>query len=458
MRSQKASKIRGKSTERYSRKEFGTRDQYEEEAVPQFKPNSKAKREAIVQGFSKLWESLWTSSVHLDSALSKLPPQTKSILAQLLPSILMRPVSQAEALGVGVPSGEPWSLNPQNLGQWRPAPLMMERMYELMTQGNPSVDPVRGDFPEEMLKEWESSWGIDCVRHLVDTLGRPAPLSLRANREFGVEALIQGLKSDAQIAVRIEPSSFAPLGVRLSGYAPVLKSELYQKGAFEIQDEGSQWMALFALWPERFGSVLSEKPMSVGVSQLRFDSLPRFKSSLTVVDACAGAGGKSLAIADALGGKGKVFAYDISVKKLQALKRRASKTQLRNIHVAPVTEGAEEAHVEKFKDTADIVLVDAPCSGWGVLRRNPDIKWRQSKEVLERMPQVQARLLSVYSRLVAPGGRLVFGVCTFRLAETRDIVRDFLVKHPEFTAQEGGFFGPGPCDGFFMQSFTRNSG
>ena len=122
-----------------------------------------------------------------------------------------------------------------------------------------------------------------------------------------------------------------------------------------------------------------------------------------------------------------------------------------------MTEGAEEAHVERFKESADIVLVDAPCSGWGVLRRNPDIKWRQGKDVLDRMPKIQTRLLDVYSRLVAPGGRLVFGVCTFRMAETRDIVDSFLSSHPEFVAQEGGFLGPGPCDGFFMQSFKKKS-
>ena len=201
--------------------------------------------------------------------------------------------------------------------------------------------------------------------------------------------------------------------------------------------------------------LLSARAMFGFLSSVRLGAFPRVKSSYTVVDACAGAGGKSLAIADALGGKGKVFAYDTSIKKLQALRRRASKTQLRNIHAAPVVEGAEEAHVEPFRETADLVLVDAPCSGWGVLRRNPDIKWRQSKEVLDRMPKIQLRLLSVYSRLVAPGGRLVFGVCTFRMAETREVVQEFLSQNPDFTAQEGGFFGPGPCDGFFMQSFSK---
>ncbi len=444
-----AVKIRSKMNIRINKKE------------PKVKARSisqaKNKREAMVLSFEKLWSSLWASSVHLDSALSKLPPQSKSVLAQLIPSILMSPASQAEALGVGVPHGEPWSLTPESLGGWRPAPLMLERLYELMTQGTPQVDPMMEDFPPHMVDEWEATWGRETALALIDTLGRPAPLSLRVNRSFGVDAVLKGLKSDGQLPVRIEPSTFAPLGIRLSGYAPVLKSEWYQKGAFEIQDEGSQWMALFALWPERFGFLLSEHPGQVRRGIPLIDSLPKMKSALTVVDACAGAGGKSLAIADALEGRGKVFAYDTSLKKLQALRRRAARTQLRNIQTSVVSDGAEEVHVGRFKGSADIVLVDAPCSGWGVLRRNPDIKWRQGADVLERMPRLQARLLSVYSGLVAPGGRLVFGVCTFRAAETRDIVRGFLAEHPEFTSNEGGFLGPGPCDGFFMQSFSRRS-
>jgi 16S rRNA (cytosine967-C5)-methyltransferase len=173
------------------------------------------------------------------------------------------------------------------------------------------------------------------------------------------------------------------------------------------------------------------------------------------VDACAGAGGKSIALADALKGKGRIFAYDTSLKKLQALRRRATRAGLNNIQAVQVEEGNEAAIVNQFNGTAQVVLVDAPCSGWGVLRRNPDIKWRQSSEVLLKMPEIQFRLLSQYSNLVSVGGRLVFGVCTFRKEETVNIVKRFLASHSNFSPQEGGFLGPGPCDGFFMQAFTR---
>ncbi len=298
--------IKSSKTKRVAPKK-GRRSEVEGEVPVETKASTKAKREAMVLGFAKLWGSLWSSSTHLDSALSKLPPQTKGILAQLLPIVLMRPASQAEALGIGVPMGQPWSLNSDSLSQWRPASLMMERMYEMMSQGVPQVDPMREDFPADMITEWETTWGKEIASQLVDTLGRSAPLSLRVNQEFGVNTVLKGLKTDHQLAVRIEPSTFAPLGIRLAGYAPVLKSELYQKGSFEIQDEGSQWMALFALWPELFGGLLTDRPGRVKVIPSTPKSLPRVKSSLTVIDACAGAGGKSLAIADAFGWSRKGF-------------------------------------------------------------------------------------------------------------------------------------------------------
>jgi 16S rRNA (cytosine967-C5)-methyltransferase len=254
--------------------------------------------------------------------------------------------------------------------------------------------------------------------------------------------------------VKAEVSDFAPMGVRLSGYAAVLGNDLFKEGQFEIQDEGSQLMALFALWPDLFAPMLSKKPGAVRVPAKPIQ-IPKDVPAWTVVDACAGAGGKSLALADAMGGKGRLYAYDTSITKLQALRRRATRSGFNNIQAVQVKEGAESEAVGKFKRRAHAVLVDAPCSGWGVLRRNPDIKWRQDPAALDRMPEIQFRLLSEYSQLVAGEGRLIFGVCTFRKAETTDVVERFLSAHPEFEAGPGGFFGPGPCDGFFMQAFTR---
>jgi 16S rRNA (cytosine967-C5)-methyltransferase len=396
--------------------------------------------------FDKLWESLFTSPVHLDSALSKLPAPTKNSLARILPRILMRPASLAEELGVGLPEGEPWSLSPEKLAGWRPARLMTERLLPLLTGSLPEPPTLAEDFPPWM----------ELPPALRDALATEPPLSLRVSRRFKPDEVIAKLKK-SELPVRIQRSVHAPQGVVLSGYAPVLGSASYKEGAFEIQDEGSQLMAAFALWPELVAPLLSREPGLVTAASA--PKLPSTVPAWTVVDACAGAGGKSLALADLLGGKGRLYSYDISDKKLQALRRRARHAGVTNIQPVLVKSEAEQEVVSRFRRRANVVLVDAPCSGWGVLRRNPDIKWRQDRSALERLPILQTRLLSVYADLVAPGGRLVYGACTFRPAETRDTVSRFLEERGnEFKETEGGFFGPGPTsDGFFMQAFLRKS-
>ena len=182
---------------------------------------------------------------------------------------------------------------------------------------------------------------------------------------------------------------------------------------------------------------------------------PSISSSYKIIDACAGAGGKSLAMADAVQGKARVFSYDISERKLQALKKRAQRSDLRNIQTRAVTEGEEESELRAFFETADRVLVDAPCSGWGVLRRNPDMKWRQSADYLKRVPDLQLRLLNAYSKLVKPGGFLTYGLCTFRTAETEEVVEKFSAQNPQFKKGRGGYLGPDYCDGFFMQNWVK---
>jgi 16S rRNA C967 or C1407 C5-methylase (RsmB/RsmF family) len=415
---------------------------------------------AVLKAFDELWKEIFSSPVHLDSALAKRIPKIKSVLAQIVPSFLLRPASTAEAVGVGMPELEPWTLAGPKLAAWRPARLVAERLHSSMIRGAVMPEPVEQDFPPRMIEEWKRDWGNDVAAGLVATLAREAPLSLRAARVEGAETLLKKLGAKRKLPVKAQISDVSPMGVRLAGYVPVLSGdwgrELHEKGAFEIQDEGSQLMAFFALWPELFAARLQKRPGAFEKS-FKLPELPKDTQAWNVVDACAGAGGKTLALGDALHGKGRVYAYDVSVKKLQALKRRASRAGLRNVQAVPVPEGKEAESLSRFRRTAQVVLVDAPCSGWGVLRRNPDIKWRQDDASLERMPALQKRLLGQYGELVAPGGRLVFGVCTFRKAETLDVVEAFLKEHPDFTAGPGGYVGPGPTDGFFMQAFERRA-
>jgi 16S rRNA C967 or C1407 C5-methylase (RsmB/RsmF family) len=451
------SRIKPRKPSRDSRQDFEAEfeeegDEQENRTDERVEQKKAVKVEVVSKAFQKLWSEMFQGTTHLDSALSKTSKNLKSILAQITPAILLRPVSSAQAMGIGVPADEPWKLNSQGLANWRPATLLAERMYGMLERGRLQVEAENEDFPPAMREEWTSTWGKSVTEELTQTLSQDPPLSLRASGRVGAAELLKKLKST--VPVKTQVSDFAPFGVRLASYSPVLGSDIYKEGGFEIQDEGSQVMALFALWPDRFAKVLTTKPGRVAAYSF---TLPKETPAWTVVDACAGAGGKSLAIADALRGKGRVYAYDTIASKLSALRRRAKNAQLNNIQTVAVVEGKESEVAKRFRARADVVLVDAPCSGWGVLRRNPDIKWRQTREVLERMPVIQKRLLAAYAPLVAPGGRLVFGVCTFRKAETLDIVADFLSAHPDFTRGEGGFLGPGPCDGFFMQAFQKRS-
>jgi 16S rRNA (cytosine967-C5)-methyltransferase len=176
---------------------------------------------------------------------------------------------------------------------------------------------------------------------------------------------------------------------------------------------------------------------------------------MTVIDACAGAGGKTLAIADLMGGRGRVFAYDIFASKISALKRRIGKAQMTNAKAIKLEPGEEMETLAPFIGQADAVLVDAPCSGWGVLRRNPDAKWKENFAEIEKLPPLQTHLLDLYSKLVRPGGRLVYSLCTFRKDESEGVVTRFQTDHPEFIPIGGGYLGPAQTDGFFIQIWEK---
>jgi 16S rRNA (cytosine967-C5)-methyltransferase len=423
------------------------------ETRPRYKQKPLNKKEMIMKAFDDLWVSLFSSPVHLDSLLSKQPKPMKSSLARMVSPILLRPVSEAESFGVGVQPGEPWSAK---LSAWKTASLTASRTYDSLSNPPENPAPMREDFPPYMVEALEKDHGAEIAKNLYSTLGREAPMSLRSTRKWGGERLIKELRKETDFPVKVEVSDLSPFGVRLAGYTPVFASKPYEEGAFEIQDEGSQIMSLFSLWPELYAPLLQDAPGNCKpkrkVIEPPIDILP-----WTVIDTCAGAGGKSLAIADALKGKGRVFSYDTSDKKLLALKKRAKRAGLNNIQTLVLENENELEKLKKFRRSANAVLVDAPCSGWGVLRRNPDIKWRQDPSVLERMPRIQKRLLDTYSDLVAPGGTLTYGLCTFRKAETTEIVKAFLAEHSDFVPIAGGYLGPGPCDGFFMQAFRRKA-
>ena len=266
----------------------------------------------------------------------------------------------------------------------------------------------RADLPDWLAERLSAFLSPEEVLRLAQSLNRPAPLDLRANPlKLDRDALVDKLKADG---VGCAPGRFSPLAVRLEGKPALQKHPLFLDGSFEVQDEGSQLLG-FLLQPKR-GEM--------------------------VVDFCAGAGGKTLLLGALMRNTGRLYAFDVSEKRLAKLKPRMARAGLSNVHPVLIAHEAD-AKVKRLAGKADRVLVDAPCTGLGTLRRNPDLKWRQSPAAVEEMVAKQGAILAAAARLVRPGGRLVYATCS-PLAEENDAIVDaFLAAHPEFrplSAQE----------------------
>jgi 16S rRNA (cytosine967-C5)-methyltransferase len=199
------------------------------------------------------------------------------------------------------------------------------------------------------------------------------------------------------------PTPFAPLGLRVIKKPSLQNLPLFKEGAIEVQDEGSQ--------------ILSQ---IVGA-----------KRGEMVVDFCAGAGGKTLALGALMRNTGRLYAFDISEKRLAKLKPRMARSGLSNVHPVQIAH-ERDAKVKRLAGKIDRVLVDAPCSGLGTLRRNPDVKWRQKIEAVAEMQEKQAAILDSAARLLKGGGRLVYATCSLLNEENDFIVEQFLAAHPEF--------------------------
>ena len=261
---------------------------------------------------------------------------------------------------------------------------------------------MRANMPPWLLDKLIARDGEAAAMEMAEALNQQAPLDLRvnaikANREDVMAAL-------AAAPILCEPTPYSPLGLRVIKKPALQNLPLFKDGAIEVQDEGSQLLAQI-----------------VGV-----------KRGEMVVDFCAGAGGKTLALGAAMRNTGRLYALDISEKRLAKLKPRLARSGLSNVHPVMIAH-ENDAKVKRLAGKIDRVLVDAPCSGLGTLRRNPDMKWRQTVETVAEMNVKQISILTSASRLVKAGGRLVYGTCSFLNEENEDIVAQFLQANPDFT-------------------------
>jgi 16S rRNA (cytosine967-C5)-methyltransferase len=258
-------------------------------------------------------------------------------------------------------------------------------------------EKLRHNLPDWLAAPLHEALG-DGFWPLVESLSGPAALDLRVNLLKAKREEVQRVLAEA--GIEAAPTTYSPWGLRIQGKPALGKLDVYVHGSVEVQDEGSQLLAL--LTDARRGEM--------------------------VVDFCAGAGGKTLALGAMMRNTGRLYAFDISGHRLDALKPRLARSGLSNVHPAQIAHERDD-RIKRLAGKIDRVLVDAPCSGLGTLRRNPDLKWRQSPKAVDEFAARQTAILAGAARLLKPGGRLVYATCSLLAAENERVAEAFAVAH-----------------------------
>lgn len=270
-------------------------------------------------------------------------------------------------------------------------------------------DKVKADDLMDLHRHNLPQWLVDSLKPqlgegfwpLVESLNAPAGLDLRVNvlKDKRPEVLKELQKAGIEAA----ETPYSPWGLRLAGKPQLGKLDVFTRGAVEVQDEGSQLLAL----------------------------LMDAKRGEMVVDFCAGAGGKTLALGASMRNTGRLYAFDTSGHRLDALKPRLARSGLSNVHPVAIAHERDD-RIKRLAGKIDRVLVDAPCSGLGTLRRNPDLKWRQNPKVIAEQAKLQAAILESAARLLKPGGRMVYATCSLLSEENEQIAEAFSAAHADF--------------------------
>ncbi len=285
-----------------------------------------------------------------------------------------------------------------------------EKAWLNATRAQPAAEhplSVEADLPQWVVDRLLAVHDADFIRALGRALQEPAPLDLRVNTLRGNRDAVLSTLNKGGIPAAATP--WSPIGIRLKDKPSISRHPLFTGGTIEVQDEGSQLLG-YLLAPRR---------------------------SDLVVDFCAGAGGKTLMLGAMMNSQGRLYAFDVSQNRLDRLKPRLKRSGLSNVHPLVIAH-ENDTKVKRLAGKIDRVLVDAPCSGLGTLRRNPDLKFRQSPQSVAELVVKQAAILKSAARLVKPGGRLVYATCSLLAEENRDIITAFLAAHPEFRTLDCG--------------------
>ncbi|CAG0985296.1 Ribosomal RNA small subunit methyltransferase B [Methylophilaceae bacterium] len=303
----------------------------------------------------------------------------------------------------------------------------------------------QADLPDWLWQKLSAQYGEAEALTIARSMHQPASLDLRVNTIKATrEEVAQRFASES---TAVTPTPYSPIGLRMPQKMTISRHPFFTDGKIEVQDEGSQLLA--HLVAPRRGEM--------------------------VADFCAGAGGKTLALGALMRNSGRLYAFDVSEKRLSNLGQRLKRSGLSNLH-SQLIQGEQDPKLKRLQAKFDRVLVDAPCSGLGTLRRNPDLKWRQTEQDITELTAKQASILARAARLVKGGGRLIYATCSLLADENEKIAEAFLATHPEFTlvpanqilAQQhigldtGNYLKLFPhvhqTDGFFAAVFTKTAG
>ncbi len=264
---------------------------------------------------------------------------------------------------------------------------------------------LQADVPDWLWEKLVAQYGADEALAIARSMHRAASLDLRVNTLKGnrEETLTQLLAQNTSVD-NIDPTPYAPTGIRMPLRLNISRHKLFTEGKIEVQDEGSQLLSYLAM-PKR---------------------------GMMVADFCAGAGGKTLAMGAMMKNTGRMYAFDVSERRLSSLSQRLKRSGLSNMMIQRIN-NENDAKLKRLKGKFDRVLVDAPCSGMGTLRRNPDLKWRQQLTDIAELNDLQQRILQSAVKLVKAGGRLIYATCSLLQEENEVMAAKFLAENPDFT-------------------------
>jgi 16S rRNA (cytosine967-C5)-methyltransferase len=266
---------------------------------------------------------------------------------------------------------------------------------------DPANAAMQADMPEWLWETLAKQYGAEEALVIARSMHLPAPLDLRANLVKTTREDVVAKFASEHTEVALTP--YSPNGLRMAEKVTISRHKLFTDGKIEVQDEGSQLLA--QLVAPRRGEMIA--------------------------DFCAGAGGKSLAIGALMRNTGRIYAFDVSEKRLQNLGIRLKRSGLSNLHSQLIT-SEQDPKLKRLNGKFDRVLVDAPCSGLGTLRRNPDLKWRQTPQDIVELTTKQKNILTRAAKLVKAGGRLIYATCSLLQEENEQIAEAFLAANADY--------------------------